>query len=85
MFTHFQLITVLWAKNSIEKHLYNQSGHYGKYGMFDRQSVHHSYGWVCRFHDVRIITHFATSSSNTWLTFQAKNNVRSVPASSTLT
>jgi len=28
--------------------------------------------------------HFATSSSNVWLTFQAKNNVRSVPANTAL-
>ena len=34
-----------------EKHLYNQSSHYGKSGMFDHQSAHPSYQskyWVCR-------------------------------------
>ena len=32
-----------------------------------------------------IMLHFASSSSNVWLTFPAKTNVRSVPACSVLT
>jgi len=32
----------------------------------------------------RCTLHFASSSSNAWLTFQAKNNVRNAPASTAI-
>jgi len=59
--------------------LYDQFGHYGKYGMDDRQSAHPSYWYKseCIALTWCIITLCFTSSSlKIWLPFQAKNNVR---------
>jgi len=65
-----------------EKHLCNQTSHYGKYGMHDCQSTHPSYwyksGCVTLAWCISTLC-FASSSSNIWLPFQAKNNVRSAP------
>jgi len=61
-----------------EKHLYNQSSHYWKYGMDNHQSACPSYWYKsgCVALTGCIITLcFASSSSNVWLTFQAKNNI----------
>jgi len=70
-----------------EKHLYNQSSHYWKCEVHNRQSTHPNYWYKsgCVALTWCIITfHFAFSSLNVWLIFQAKNNVRSTPACTAL-
>ena len=79
---------VLWTENSMKSISTNQISHYGKYGMHDCQSPCPSYWYKsgCAILRWCIFTFcFASSSSNVWLAFQAKNNARSIPACTALT
>jgi len=61
VFLHFQPIACSFIdREQHEKHLYNQTSHYGKYGMHDRQSACPGYLYEKWVYHLNIVYHYAS-------------------------
>ena len=75
-------------REQYEKHLYNQSSQYRKYGIFNCRSMCPIFWLKSRcvtWPGVFLCFISLPALQTLWVTFQAKNNIRSTPASTTLT